>query len=85
MKKWDAYVISLDRTPERMRFMEAEFKDTVLNLQKFSAHDDPLKRGWVGVGKSYGNIVKKHMETGAPEALLLEVKNERAGLEDIAR
>ncbi len=26
--------------------------------------------------------VKKHMETGAPEALLLEVKNERAGLED---
>lgn len=63
MKKWDTYVISLDRTPERMRFMEAEFKDTVLNLQKFSAHDDPQKRGWVGVGKSYGNVVKKHMET----------------------
>jgi len=63
MKKWDAYVISLDRTPERMRFMEAEFKDTVLNLQKFSAHDDPLKRGWVGCGKSWGGIVKKHMET----------------------
>ena len=63
MKKWDTYVISLDRTPERMRFMEAEFKDTVLTLHKFSAHDDPLKRGWVGVGKSYGNIVKKHMET----------------------
>ena len=63
MKKWDTYVISLDRTPERMRFMEAEFKDTVLTLHKFSAHDDPHKRGWVGVGKSYGNIVKKHMET----------------------
>jgi GR25 family glycosyltransferase involved in LPS biosynthesis len=63
MKKWDTYVISLDRTPERMRFMEAEFKDTVLTLHKFSAHDDPQKRGWVGCGKSWGNVVKKHMET----------------------
>lgn len=62
MKRWDTYVITLDRTPERMRFMEAEFKDTVLNLQKFSAHDDPEKRGWVGCGKTYVNIVKKHME-----------------------
>lgn len=63
MKKWDVYVISLDRTPERMRFIEAEFKDTVLNVQKFSAVDDPQKRGWIGVAKSYGNVVKKHMET----------------------
>ena len=62
-KKWDAYVISLDDTPERMRFMEAEFKDTVLKLHKFSAVKDPLKRGWVGCGKSWGNVVKKHMET----------------------
>jgi hypothetical protein len=62
MKRWDAYVISLDRTPERMRFIEAEFKDTVLNIQKFSAYDDPQKRGWVGIGHSYINVVKKHME-----------------------
>ena len=46
-----------------MRFMEAEFKDTVLNIHKFSAYDDPQKRGWVGIGHSYGNVVKKHMET----------------------
>lgn len=63
MKQWSAYVISLDRTPERMRFMEAEFKDSVLKLNKFSAYDDPQKRGWIGVAKSYANIVRKHMET----------------------
>ena len=60
-RKWDAYVINLDKSTDRWAHMQAEFKDTVFNLQRFSAVSDPQGRGWVGVGKSYGEIVKKHM------------------------
>ena len=60
-RKWDAYVINLDKSTDRWAHMQAEFKDTIFNLERFSAVSDPQGRGWVGVGKSYGEIVKKHM------------------------
>jgi hypothetical protein len=58
---WDAYVINLDKSTDRWAHMQAEFKDTVFNLIRFSAVSDPQGRGWVGVGKSYGEIIKKKM------------------------
>ena len=61
-KKWDAYVINLDESTDRWTHMQSEFSDTVFNLNRFSAVNDHLKRGWVGVGKSYGAIVKDYME-----------------------
>jgi len=61
-KKWDAYVINLDESTDRWKHMQTEFADTVFNLNRFSAVNDPQKRGWVGVGKSYGAIVKDYME-----------------------
>lgn len=62
-KTWDAYVINLDKSTDRWEHMQAEFKDTVFNIQRFPAYADPEDRGWVGVGHSYGNLVKKHKET----------------------
>jgi hypothetical protein len=41
--------------------MQTEFADTVFNLNRFSAVSDEQNRGWVGVGKSYGAIVKDYM------------------------
>jgi GR25 family glycosyltransferase involved in LPS biosynthesis len=61
-KKWPAYVINLDKSTDRWNHMQAEFKDTVFELERFSAVSDPQGRGWVGVGKSYGEIVKKYKE-----------------------
>jgi hypothetical protein len=58
---WDAYVINLDKSTDRWAHMQAEFKDTVFNLIRFPAVSDPQGRGWVGVGKSYGEIVKKKL------------------------
>jgi len=60
-KMYDAYVINLDKSTDRWNNMQADFKDTIFNLQRFSAVSDPQGRGWVGVGKSYGEIVKKKM------------------------
>jgi len=60
-KTWDAYVINLDKSPERWAHMQTEFADTVFNLNRFSAITDEQNRGWVGVGKSYGAIVKDYM------------------------
>ena len=62
-KKWPAYVINLDKSTDRWEHMQAEFKDTVFTLERFPAYADPQSRGWVGVGISYGNIIKKHKET----------------------
>ena len=62
-KTWPAYVINLDKSTDRWDHMQAEFKDTVFNLERFPGYADPQERGWVGVGHSYINIVKKHMET----------------------
>ena len=61
-KRWPAYVINLDKSTDRWAHMQAEFKDTVFDLERFSAIADPQNRGWVGVGKSYGEIVKKYKE-----------------------
>ena len=60
-KKWDAYVINLDKSTDRWNHMQSEFKDTVFNLHRFSALSDPMSRGWVALGKTYGEIIKKHM------------------------
>ena len=58
---WDAYVINLDKSTDRWAHMQAEFKDTPFNLIRFSAVSDPQSRGWVGVGRSYVEIVKKKL------------------------
>lgn len=60
---WNAYVINLDKSTDRWAHMQAEFKDTVFNLERFPAYADPQGRGWIGVGVTYGNIVKAHMKT----------------------
>ena len=60
-QSWDAYVINLDKSTERWAHMQAEFKDTVFNLIRFPAVSDPQNRGWVGIGKSYGEVVKKKL------------------------
>jgi hypothetical protein len=61
-RKWDAYYINLDKSTDRKIHMESEFKDSIFNLHRFSAVSDPQNRGWVGVGKSYGEIVKTYRE-----------------------
>ena len=60
-KKYDAYVINLDTSTDRWAHMQSEFKDTIFNLIRYSALTDSLNRGWVALGKTYGDIVKKHM------------------------
>jgi GR25 family glycosyltransferase involved in LPS biosynthesis len=60
-QKWDAYVINLDKSTDRWAHMQAEFKDTVFNLIRFPAATDSRNRGWVGVGHSYINIIKKKL------------------------
>ena len=60
-EKWSAYVINLDKSTERWAHMQAEFKDTVFNLIRFPAVTDQQNRGWVGVGRSYVEIVKKKL------------------------
>jgi hypothetical protein len=63
LKKWPAYVINLDKSTDRWAHMQAEFKDTVFNLERFPAYADPQNRGWIGVARSYFDIVKAHMKT----------------------
>jgi len=61
-RKWNAYYINLDKSTDRKIHMEGEFKDSVFNLHRFPAVSDVQNRGWVGVGKSYGEVVKAHRE-----------------------
>ena len=60
-KKYDALVINLDTSTDRWAHMQAEFKDTIFNLQRFPALTDPQGRGWVAVGNTYVSIIKKKL------------------------
>ena len=60
-KKYDAYVINLDKSTDRWAHMQAEFKDTIFNLIRFPAVSDPQGRGWVGVAASYIELIKKKL------------------------
>lgn len=62
-KTWSAYVINLETAPERWDHMVAEFKDTPLNLIRFTCKKSESGRGWAEVGKTYADIMRKHMET----------------------
>uniref|UniRef100_A0A6C0D7X6 Glycosyltransferase n=1 Tax=viral metagenome TaxID=1070528 RepID=A0A6C0D7X6_9ZZZZ len=62
-KTWNAYVINLETAPERWEHMQAEFKDTPLNLIRFTCQKSTSGRGWAEVGKTYADIMRKHMET----------------------
>ena len=63
-KKYDAYVINLETEEKRWNHMVSEFKDTPLNLIRWVCKKDPNGRGgWCDVGKSYADIMRKHMET----------------------
>jgi hypothetical protein len=80
---WDAYVINLDKSTDRWAHMQAEFKDTVFNLIRFPAVSDPQGRGWVGVGKSYGEVVKKKLaEDPNLEKLLIVFEDDAFRTED---
>jgi len=62
-RKWDAYVINLESAPERWTHMQNEFKDTVLNVIRWPCKKSTNNRGWAEVGKTYADIMRKHMET----------------------
>jgi len=62
-RKWDAYVINLESAPERWTHMQNEFKDTVLNVIRWPCQKSTNGRGWAEVGKTYADIMRKHMET----------------------
>jgi len=62
-KTWNAYVINLETAPERWEHMQAEFKDTPLNLIRWVSKKSESGRGWAEVGKTYADIMRKHMET----------------------
>ena len=62
-RKWDAYVINLESAIERWHHMEAEFKDTALNVIRWPCTKSTNGRGWAEVGKTYADIIRKHMET----------------------
>lgn len=63
-KSWSAYVINLETEETRWNHMVSEFKDTPLTLIRWVCKKDPNGRGgWCDVGKSYADIMRKHMET----------------------
>ena len=62
-RKWDAYVINLETAPERWTHMQNEFKDTPLNLIQWPCQKSKNGNGWKEVGKTYADIMRKHMET----------------------
>ena len=62
-KSWLSYVINLETAPERWEHMVAEFKDTPLNLTRWTCQKSTSGRGWAEVGKTYADIMRKHMET----------------------
>ena len=83
-KTWDAYVINLDKSTDRWTHMETEFAKTVFNLNRFSAISDEQNRGWVGVGKSYGAIVKDYMAKDPNfEKLLIVFEDDAYRTQDI--
>ena len=61
-KKWEAYVISLNNEEGEKRWihMQNEFKDTVLNLNRFLCEKSKNGRGWAEVGCTYAEVMKKH-------------------------
>jgi len=62
-KTWNAYVINLESAIERWHHMEAEFKDTALTVIRWPCQKSTTGRGWAEVGKTYADIMRKHMET----------------------
>ena len=61
-RKWKAYVINLDSAPERWAHMQNEFKDTVLDVERWPCQKSTNGKGWCEVGKTYADIMRKHME-----------------------
>ena len=62
-KSWPAYVINLETAPERWNHMVSEFSDTPLKLTRWVCQKSNSGRGWAEVGKTYADIMRKHMET----------------------
>jgi len=62
MKRWDAYVINLKGEDKRWKHMSEEFKDTPLNLIRWECEKSTNGEGWKEVGKTYADIMRKHME-----------------------
>jgi hypothetical protein len=62
-QKWDAYVINLKGEDKRWNHMSEEFKNTPLNLIRWQCEKSTSGEGWREVGKTYADIMRKHMET----------------------
>ena len=79
LRKYDAYVINLDSAPDRWDHMQAEFKDTVLNLIRFPAIKH--KVGTIGLFMTFIKIIKAHLtldpELTGPPLIVLEDDNYR--------
>jgi GR25 family glycosyltransferase involved in LPS biosynthesis len=68
--KEKAYVINIDKRPERWEQIQKDFKDTNLELERFSAIEH--SNGHIGCGKSFQALIRMAKEKNMDHILIME-------------
>lgn len=70
VKKDKAYVINLDSRGDRWERIKEKFKDSVFQLERFSAISDSV--GWKGCGNSHMALIQMAKDNNLPSILIIE-------------